>query len=148
MVYLFLRQCVARLERRLVSLEWAAWLVLLVSLGLGVGQQIGSPLAGGGVGVGWRSGDFAMTVLVCLATIVQATTQIRYPQHGGALERFARWLMVCVSLVFSARFVYMLWTHGDIYAPPITLLAFSTYAVAQILHSLAVVGQESLGRAA
>lgn len=139
-----LRRAVMRAEHWIVNLEWLAWLVLLVSLSAGLGQDIGSSPApgGGGVGVGLRWADATMTALVCAAALVQAWTQLRYPAHGGPMERMARWMMVCVSLVFAARFTWMLAVLGDIYAPPVTIGAFTVYALAQILHSLAVVGQE------
>lgn len=135
---------VTPIVRAASHLEWVAWLVLLASLSIGIGQDVGSAPApsGVGVGIGLRWADVTMTTLVCCATVVQAWTQMRYPEHGGQLERLARWMMACVSLVFSARFVWMLTAFGDIFAPPITIAAFSVYALAQILHSLAVVGQE------
>ena len=137
-------RCVAhRAEVWVFNFEWAAWVVLLASLSVGIGQDIGSrPAPGGDVGVGMRWADVTMTALVCCATVVQAWTQLRYRDHGGPLERMARWMMVCASLVFAARFSWMLATLGDIFAPPITIAAFAVYALAQILHSLAVVGQE------
>lgn len=135
---------VTPIVRAASHLEWVAWLVLLASLSIGIGQDVGSAPApsGVGVGIGLRWADVMMTALVFCATVVQAWTQMRYPEHGGPLESVARWMMACVSLVFAARFSWMLATLGDIYAPPLTIGAFTVYAIAQILHSLAVVGQE------
>jgi hypothetical protein len=135
-----MNRSILRMDGFLRRLEWVAWLVLILSLGLGLGQEIGSAPAGTNVGSGYWALDVAMTVLIFAAAGVQCWVQLRYPEHGTRLQRVARWLMFGVSTVFAFRFAWMLHTLGDIYAPPITVAAFSVYAIAQMMHGIAIVG--------
>lgn len=127
----------------LLRSEWIAWAVLVLSLGAGIGQDIGTTPSGAGVGEGYQIFDITMTVTMWCALTLQVGVKIMFHPVECLTDRIANWLLLIVTTVFSFRFAWMLWTLGDIFAPLITITAFLLYAISQILHSLVVINANS-----
>lgn len=132
-------------EQVLHSLEWLAWLVLLISLALGLGVSVGAinspeyPSARPSIDL---VADTLLTVMVCASALTQLLVQVRHPTHGRRHERFARWLLLCASTIFAYRFASQMATVGDIFVPPITVAAFVAYSIAQITAGLGIIASE------
>lgn len=117
---------------------WLAWFVLIGSLMIGIGADVGSIPAGVGTGLGTISIDIAMTVLCWCAALAMLATQLACRSVGNVWERASRWLMLMAQSVFAVRFTTMLVVNGDIYAPPVTILAFSLLSLAQLIHCFGI----------
>ena len=130
---------VESIRRQLIRYEWIAWVVLLVVLWMGYGQDNERATAHRlGPGVGYVAGDYAVTALMTLAAFLQTMTHLVYGNNYSKVESVSRWLMAGVSSVFAFRMGWLMLTVGDIYVPPITIGAFFAYAIAQILHCIAI----------
>lgn len=126
------------ITRVLDRFAWLAWFVFIGSLMLGVGTELGPSPGGGFVGHGDIAMDVAMTVLCWCAALAMLATQLACAHVGNAWERASRWLMLIAQTVFAFRFTIMLVTNADIYAPPVTIAAFSLLSVAQLLHCFGI----------
>ena len=127
------------MTRRMDSAAWVAWALLAASLAAGFGHEVGSAPAGTMAGAGYVRWDVTVTAMLCCATLFHLVVQVSHPRSGNVYERAARWLMLMVMSVFSFRFGWMLWTIGDIYAPPVTLLAFGLLSVAHMVAAFGAV---------
>lgn len=117
---------------------WLAWFVLVGSLMAGIGADVGAIPAGIGAGVGALSIDVTMTVLCWCAALAMLATQLACYHVGNVWERGSRWLMLMAQSVFAVRFTTMLVVNGDIYAPPVTIFAFSILSIAQLIHCFGI----------
>lgn len=119
---------------------WLAWFVLISSLMFGVGTDIGAIPGSAAlpIGLGHLLFDIAMTTLCWCAALAMLATQLACGKVGNVWERISRWLMLGAQSVFCVRFTTMLLVNGDIYAPTITLIAFSLLSIAQILHCFGI----------
>ena len=126
------------ITRVLDKFAWLAWFIFIGSLLLGLGTQLGPPPGGQLVGFGNMGIDIAMTVLCWCATLAMLATQLACSTVGNVWERASRWLMLVAQTTFSFRFTFMLSVNGDIYAPPVTIIAFSILSGAQLLHCFGI----------
>jgi hypothetical protein len=127
------------ITRFLDRFAWLAWFILVSSLMLGVGTELGSAApAGRGIGIGELAMDVAMTVLCWCAALAMLATQLACSHVGNIWERSSRWLMLGAQSVFAVRFTTMLVVNADIYAPPVTIAAFSLLSIAQLMHCFGI----------
>jgi hypothetical protein len=117
---------------------WLAWFIFIGSLMLGVGAEVGTMPAGIGTGFGNLALDVSMTVLCWCAGLAMLATQLACHSVGNIWERTSRWLMLGAQSVFAYRFTMMLMVNGDIYAPAVTIIAFSLLSIAQLIHCFGV----------
>lgn len=126
------------ITRLLDKFAWLAWFVLVSSLMFGFGADVSQIPAGRGVGTGAIEFDVAMVTLCWCATLAMFATQLACPNVGNVWERVSRWLMLLAQSVFAFRFTFMLMVNGDIYAPPVTILAFTLLSIAQLVHCFGI----------
>jgi hypothetical protein len=126
------------ITRFLDRFAWLAWFVFIGSAMLGAGMEVGHPPSGIITGKGALSMDVVMTVLCWCAALAMLATQLACSTVGNVWERTSRWLMLGAQSVFAFRFTVMLVVNGDIYAPTVTIIAFSLLSIAQLIHCFGI----------
>jgi hypothetical protein len=127
---------------RLNKSAWIFWVVLWVSLSLGVGQDE-LILAEHNERIIYDTTELSIiaTILLWAAVTLQALRQIYYAHTSPFLVKIGRWLIFSATSILAFRSTYMLILYGGVPSSRAAIIGISLLAVGICFSSLGMMQQ-------